>query len=358
MAKVRDMFPGGNTAEGFYSYYDYIIEKDANRKIVIKGGPGVGKSSLMKKIGAEMLDRGYDIELHHCSSDNESLDGLVIPKLRVAFLDGTAPHVVDPVNPGAVDEIINLGNYWNFENMEKDKNDIIRCNKEVGRLFKRAYKYLAAAKYSYETIEDKNKEALEFGLSNVVCDTLIKEIFCGQDPSVIQGEQRHMFGSAYTPNGWIEYTESFLQDAERVYFLKGDIGTGKTTIMRKVYKRAIELGYFVEVYHTPLKPHKIESIYIPKLKVSLTSSNSYRTNNFKVIDLESFLVEDIVSKYQKEIEADRKIFEFLISTAISNISTAKKMHDIMEKYYIPNMDFEQVDKLRERLIQRILKYEK
>ncbi|RKD32467.1 ATPase [Thermohalobacter berrensis] len=91
--KIKRMFPGGNTSKGFYSYYDYIIEKDANRIFIIKGGPGVGKSSMMKKIAKEMIDRGYNIEYHHCSSDNNSIDGVVIPKLRVGLIDGTAPHV-------------------------------------------------------------------------------------------------------------------------------------------------------------------------------------------------------------------------------------------------------------------------
>ncbi|WDV44606.1 ATP-binding protein [Clostridiaceae bacterium M8S5] len=255
-------------------------------------------------------------------------------------------------------EIIHLGDYWDVEGMEKNKKEIIKCNKEVGRLFRRAYKYLASARYVYESIEDKNKEALEFGLTNVVCDTLIKEIFCGQEASVIEGKQRHLFGSAYTPTGWVEYTESILQNAERVYYLKGDIGSGKTTMMRKIYKRATELGYYVEVYHTPLKPNKIETIYIPKLKVGLTSSKCYSQKNFKLVDLESFLVEDIVSKYKNEIEEDRKIFEFLIATAISNISAAKKMHDDMEYFYIENMDFSSVNELEKTLIMRILKYDK
>lgn len=91
--KIKRVFPGGNTSKGFYSYYDYIIEPDANRIFVIKGGPGVGKSSMMKKVAKDLLEKGYDIEYHHCSSDNNSIDGLVVPKLRVAMVDGTAPHV-------------------------------------------------------------------------------------------------------------------------------------------------------------------------------------------------------------------------------------------------------------------------
>ncbi|MBE3581342.1 MAG: ATPase [Thermoanaerobacteraceae bacterium] len=92
--KLRKVFPGGNTCYGFYSFYDYIIEPDATRIFVVKGGPGVGKSTFMRKIGETMLARGFDVEFHCCSSDNNSLDAVVIPGIKVALIDGTAPHRV------------------------------------------------------------------------------------------------------------------------------------------------------------------------------------------------------------------------------------------------------------------------
>jgi GTPase SAR1 family protein len=93
MGEIRKVFPGGNTSCGFYSFYEFILPQEEAAKIfVIKGGPGVGKSTFMKRIGDEMIKRGYDIEYHQCSSDNDSLDGVVIPALRVALIDGTAPH--------------------------------------------------------------------------------------------------------------------------------------------------------------------------------------------------------------------------------------------------------------------------
>jgi len=91
--QLKKVFPGGNTAQGFYSFYDYIIEPDATRIFIIKGGPGVGKSTFMRKIGEVMLERGYDVEFHCCSSDNNSLDGVVINSIKVALIDGTAPHL-------------------------------------------------------------------------------------------------------------------------------------------------------------------------------------------------------------------------------------------------------------------------
>ena len=49
--KERHLFPGGNTSKGFYSFYRYVLSQDdANRILCIKGGPGTGKSQLMKKL--------------------------------------------------------------------------------------------------------------------------------------------------------------------------------------------------------------------------------------------------------------------------------------------------------------------
>jgi len=91
---IKKVFPGGNTSKGFYSFYDQIITEDAERIFVVKGGPGVGKSSFMRTIGEQFVNEGYDVEFHYCSSDNRSLDGLVIKKANVALLDGTAPQRV------------------------------------------------------------------------------------------------------------------------------------------------------------------------------------------------------------------------------------------------------------------------
>ena len=59
---VRKVFPGGNTAYGFFSFYDYIAPPDANKIFVIKGGPGVGKSTFMRKIAEAVRSRGYDVD--------------------------------------------------------------------------------------------------------------------------------------------------------------------------------------------------------------------------------------------------------------------------------------------------------
>ena len=81
--KVRKLFPGANTANGSFNFFDNIIQGDINRIFCFKGGPGVGKSSLMRKIAKEFIDNGYDVELHHCPSDPSSLDAILIKELKL-----------------------------------------------------------------------------------------------------------------------------------------------------------------------------------------------------------------------------------------------------------------------------------
>ena len=64
--KGRHFFPGGNTSKGFYSFYRYILSQDdAKRILCLKGGPGTGKSSLMKKVGDYFFSKGNTRSLTH-----------------------------------------------------------------------------------------------------------------------------------------------------------------------------------------------------------------------------------------------------------------------------------------------------
>lgn len=354
--KVRKIFPGGNTSNGSKPLFEYIIPENVNRIFCLKGGPGVGKSSMMKKIAAEFIEKGYDIEFHHCPSDPSSLDAIVIKKLGVVFLDGTSPHIVDPKNPGAIDEIINLGEYWNTDELEKNKKEIIECGKEISSFFRRCYKYLKAAEPIYYDIEEKYSDCMDFGKVNEMTEYFIDSIFKNVLNKGEYKKPRHLFGTAITPIGHIDYADSLLGEVEKIYYLRGNIGCGRTTFLKKVYEKAIDKGMKVEVYHYPLIPDKIEGILINDLNIAITTSNIYSEK--ECIDLTQFLDKEKLIKYEGEIEFDKRVFDELINYAISNLKKAKAKHDVIEAYYIPNMYFDEIDKLKDELIQRILKYEK
>ncbi len=73
--------------------------------------------------------------------------------------------------------------------------------------------------------------------------------------------------------------------------------------------------------------------------------------------MSEFINKEKLIDYKEELEIDEKVLDELINYAISNLKKAKSNHDIIENYYIPNMDFDKVDELKSQLVKRILKYE-
>lgn len=358
--RVREMFPGGNTPVGFYSYYDFIIPQDATRIMVIKGGPGVGKSSFMKLIAKEMNETGYDIELHHCSSDNNSLDGIVFPQINIALIDGTSPHIVDPRNPGAVDEIIHLGDYWDEPGVRSHKQDILNVNQEVGRMFQRAYRFLKAAKAIHDDLEAISLEGLDTGKLNQKAAQLKTEIFKDQPVASKPGFIRKLFASAITPEGFKNYIPTLMDSDYKIYTITGQPGSGKSTLLSKVALAAAERGWDCELFYCPFDPIKIEHLIIPNLKIALITNQEPHFTEFERetldIDLDECISLKIFTKYGKIIAQNQKIKSELLEVAVSFLREAKSAHDLMEQYYIPNMNFAAITELRQKTANRIFGY--
>ncbi|SMC75856.1 PRK06851 family protein [Sporomusa malonica] len=357
--KIKHVFPGGNTPQGFFSYYDYVIPIDATRIFLLKGGPGVGKSTFMKKIGQAMVEQGYDVEHHHCSSDPNSLDGLVIPMLNVALIDGTAPHIVDPKHPGCVDEILNLGEYWDESKMVKNKAAILAYTKEISKRFQRAYRMLRAAKAIYDDWEAANNEAMDYKLANQKATDLLEKLFAGT-PTAGHGKNRKLFASAITPLGPINYIDSIAAGLSSRYIITGLPGTGKATLLAKVADTAVAKGLDIETYYCPLDPLKVEHVIIPALDTALTTSvpphNQPTRGATAVIDMNDCLDKEIVNRLETVTDYDRTAFWEFFGKAGTYINEAKKLHDELETYYVPNISFSGVDALRDKTLARILAF--
>jgi nucleoside-triphosphatase THEP1 len=360
MAKTKHLFPGGNTPQGFFSYYNYIISSEANRIFVLKGGPGTGKSTFMRKIGQRLATQGYDTEFLHCSSDNNSLDGVVVPDLGIALIDGTAPHIVDPKHPGCVDEIINLGEFWNEKGIARHKAEIVACTAEISKNYLRAYRYLKAAKLLYDDIAAINTEALDIRTANKISQEIIDKIFAYTTESGA-GKVRKMFASAITPDGPVHYLDSSVWHMEKCHVIEGHPGTGKSAIIQKVITAAVSKGLDIEVYYCPLSPEKPEHIIIPALNTAVTTSAKYHEFKGKklpitAINMNNYLNPAVISKYQDIILYDEQVFAELWTKAISCFKHSKQLHDQLETYYIPYMDFQGIQALWEKTLQRILAY--
>ncbi len=355
--KIKNYFAGGNTTKGFYSLFSYLPQ-NMEKIYIIKGGPGTGKSTFMKKIGKDAVERGYDIEKHWCSSDNESLDGLVIPELKTAILDGTAPHTVDPVNPGAVDEIINLGIYWDSDYLEEYRTEIINLNEEISRNFKKTYYYLKLAKMINDEIEDYLKEGYCPLIASKTAEQLIDEII-PVDSILESGTERHLLGSGITPSGYINYFDNLTEDIDNRYLVRGKPGCGKSKLMKKIARTCQERGYFVTYLHCAFNPEKIDAVIINKLNTALINDTWPHTvkekrENDNIINMMNTIDNDVLARNLDEINESRELLNKFMEKAFTQLNKAKLNHDELEKYYVEAMDFTGVENRRQKLLDNIM----
>lgn len=98
-------FFGASTINGSMDYIDNITA-EISKRYFIKGRPGTGKSTFLKKIAERAMLNGYHVEVYHCAFDPNSLDLIVIRDLDICLFDSTAPHEHFPTRES--DEIIDI----------------------------------------------------------------------------------------------------------------------------------------------------------------------------------------------------------------------------------------------------------
>ncbi len=371
MAVSRHIYPGNNTPLGFYSYYDYILSQEAARKIYcIKGGPGTGKSTFMRKIAEEFSMLEESIDYLHCSSDPDSLDGIILKEHRIALIDATSPHTVDPINPGAVDTIIHLGDYWNEEGIRQNKNAVLAGGRKIHRYFSQCYNYLAAAGCLYKNMAQIYEDAAEKAEIYKMAAHIVNRELGSYDISLTTGEIKKAFASAITPVGIMNHIHSLVSGCKCIYIISGPVGFSGGRILSTVMESAIYRGFSVEAYYCPLRPAEDpEHLIIPELSVALLSACSYHDieaweiaesaavgeeyPEIVLIDMNEMSDESETKQQYAFLEENLIAFDNMLTHAVECLKRAKAEHDLLERCYIPNMDFKKIDLLRDEIVGKI-----
>ena len=365
---IKSMFAGSNTPYGFVNYFGEIVEYNTNRIFIIKGGPGVGKSTFMKRISNALIDMGYEVEYFFCSSDPDSLDAVAVPDLKVAIMDGTAPHVMDPRYPGAVDEIIYFGDYWDDDVLVANREHIIKYTNRIKDLFNTAYSQLREAKTAYDEWKGYVKSCVDGVEYQRKADLLIGKVFKKFDIFGREARARHYFACAITPDGIRDYAGTLLAPGMDVYPIYGGPGSGAKELLDRIAHIAEWQGLFTERAHCPIEPEDLDMVIIPELNVAVISIwEPFRSavpeapgiNPGEGIDLSACFNEAKLDERRREaLSSARERFLELLDRAMSNIAQAKAVHDQLESYYISAMDFEKIERVAHQIIRRVLKYGK
>lgn len=333
--KILKYFAAANTYSGFKSYFDEVFRpEDFERIYVIKGGPGTGKSSFMKKISELFYGLDCNIEHIHCSSDPSSLDGVIIcsENKKIALLDGTAPHERDAKIPGAFDEIINLAEGLEKRLLTAQKDDILSLQKEKSKAYKTAYFYLNQAGKSQDIIEETYKQNFDIFGAKYKAERIFGKISSSE-----KGGISTRLVSSFGRYG--------LQGLSTLHDYSGDkISVGGNDFSATMFldccfallkDRQIPLTQLPFV----LDPSRTDALFLPKFNLAIIRGEGGEINAADFVKIPPL--------DEERIKTARWIHSTSLEEARRWFTIASDLHFRLEKIYGDAMNFDNNDKIFE-----------
>ena len=318
------------------SCFDHLLpEAELRRRIILKGGPGVGKSTFMRRVHAALCADGEASTLYFCSGDPDSLDAVAIPRAGLLILDGTAPHIVDPEIPGARDSILNLGDCLNEEAMRPRLRQIRDCMADHAACTRRARAGMQAARAIAQDNAALIASATDAAKQERMLRSLIKTTLCLDAPPDDTPSARPVITDAITPKGELCLIAENAQP--RVIRLVRHWVMDLTGVLKRVSRAARDAGYSVEEHLYPAMPGRLLHLAIPALGTLITTSDLLPSE--QIFDFAACVPQSALLRHECALEQGRTDVKLHLHRAVTALSQAKQLHDELETFYVPNMDF-------------------
>lgn len=351
--RQRALFAAANSGEGFKSFYRQIFSPERFvRRYLVKGGAGSGKSTLLRRVAETASERGHRVEYYYCSSDYTSLDGIIIDG-KVALVDSTAPHILEPELAGAVDEIVDTGLFWDSDALARERERIRELSERKRECYRGAYRYLEAAL----AIDRRSRELVGcYVRSEKLCKTAARVL-----SSIPDGNGYALSVGVRSSVGMKgRYSlDTYENEAERLYIVKDSLGTGGLFLIA-LLDEARRKDCRVRVSYDPVNTDIPDAILLEESGVCfIVKDEADKDGAEGIINMKRFLSFSVGSSEAKrvksEFRADRRIYDGLLNDACERLSEAGEAHFALEKIYGECMDFAAESRYCAMLAENILR---
>ena len=325
-------FAASNSAQGFKNYYDRVFDVRKYSKIyIIKGGPGTGKSYFMKNIAEYAEGLGFSVTYIYCSSDPDSLDGIIIEDMKIAVLDGTSPHACEASLPGAVENIVNLGDFWNTSVLSGSRKIIESLNAQKSKCFERGYRYLAAYKNVSDNMEQMITPHIKFDKIKKFARRFVSSLDSGE------GNEEYRLVNSIGMRGRFGF-DTYRESSGIYYEINDYLETG-FFLLRELYRELKCKSADMLLSPNPILCDRFDAISVLPENLTFEIGESGR-DDVRTINMKRFIDMGEIFTLRSDYRMATRMRDNICDMATLEFEKAKKYHFTIEEIYGAAMDFE------------------
>ena len=355
MTENTVFFLGANSPEGFHSLFSELYDpRDGWRAFILKGGPGTGKSTFLRTVAQACGAAGVAYETIPCASDPQSLDAVRIESKKICIADGTAPHVIEPQYPGAVETTLELGAFRDDDTLRRSREEILRLFADNAAQHRRCVRFLQAAHSLDRDVRRLALDCVDEEKIRRYASRLAARRF-GKPRGTI-GRETRRFLSAVTPDGITALRETPEALCDDILVVEDAHGAASAALIGEVRRYALGAGLDVISCPCFLYPDAgPQHLILPQIRFALLTETPYlHFAGTQRIRASRFTDTGRLRAHRSRITFSRRTEKELLEEAVCAMQDALQIHNALEAYYKPCMDFAAVQRLAEQTAAQIL----
>ena len=356
---VPRFFAAANTANGFYDGFGELLAHYApTRLFILKGGPGVGKSTLMKRAASLAAGRGMEAHLFHCSSDPSSLDAVFLPQCGIGIVDGTPPHTVEPRLAGCTDEIVDLGEAWDMAALSEKRERIGQLAAQKGDAYHAAYQSLAAAGALTDEVRTFAARCIDREKMTAAVERLAARC------AMTKGRHApylppHLFALS---RGTMGEVRSFSpEDLTKKHIFVTDVHRTAALFFGTFSELAKKKGIRMSVMRDVTEPAACAGVYLPDASLSVTLYDETLVRRataageeVRIVNMNRFFDAPQYREHRTLCRFCEKTAAELIENALTSLHTAGNAHAALEEIYGAATDYDAVHRIGEKRVLSVI----
>jgi len=336
-----DYFLSSHTSQGYYSFLEGNI-KNLKHIFILKGGSIQIRSQVIRNIGIKLADRGNDVELLHGVDNPDILEGIIIPDLELALVDGENHYDGEPYISEMKGLLLDLNDFRDEEKLKIYQSKINDLKEQINVNMELVYENLQEAQKVLRIFSFQGPSINKSQVQDIV-EKIVKSLF-----TLKQGTMRHRFAECMTGRGKINYYNNLLENIKYKYFLNGIGYINAGSILNFIARVAVKCGLIVDVYHNYLDPEIIELLILPEMSLGI-GAKAFLEGFQEIMIFENIQN----SKFITESQTDNT-FKAYLTEGIQRLAEVQELSEQLGDLYQAVFDFNQIENLEKELLVKIL----